>query len=429
VYKGPVVRNAALASLLILASCKDCDDQPKTTAKDAAPPPEPSASAPPIAIKDAGPPVDAAATEEIYGEAGTSSCRLAYGPAEQPFRGPATLTVEGNQLDLIANEGGRPHVFNVPIGPKKGKLETPPKPATYLGMRWPPCELAGKFVYCTEPGGSITRGLLGSTDFKKIPNAKVRNNTRLAAALLDPEHSVVTWLETRETTEGKMLKAFASLDLSEPVRLSEDGAGATSIRFLPRKAGAMAVYIDTRTNQVPVHARPVSFKENALSLGTDVVLTVGGVPERGLDFEVAYTGQRNFALIPMPSGITDFGMATVGVDDPPKEDISIEWSLYPNGLDPAPLGTAPMNVGDKTAGAWVVRTRPRERSAGSPRILELGKIDGLGNYISFGEIAPGKSVTDISLVEDSPGSVWILYGDSTVTTLERRVCDSEAAIK
>lgn len=405
----------------MLASCKSCDEEPKAKPADAAPAatsatPE---AAPPV-VKDAAPPVDATATEEIYGDAGTSDCRLAYGPAEQPFRGPAALDVSGAELRLIANEGGRPRIYPVAIPPKKAPLAPPVKPASYVGMRWPPCELAGKYVYCSGDGGAITRSTLGQTDFKKLPNAKIRNGTRLAATMLDAEHSIVGWLESRQTTEGQMLKAFAAIDNNEPERLSEDGAGATSLRFISRKTGAIAIYLDTRTNQVPVHARPMHLKNNALAFGTDVVLAVGGVPERGIDFEVGVVGERGFAFLPMPKDTLEFGMATIPVEDPPKEDVGIAWSLYPNGIDPAPMTTAPMKDGK---GLWIVRTRPRERAVGSPRILELGKIDAMGVYTSLGEIAPAKNVTDITAIEDTAGSVWIVYGDSTVTYLERRVCD------
>lgn len=415
------MRNAALGLCLILASCKSCEEDEKPKPKDAAPA-ESSAmpeAAPPPAVPDAGAPADAAMTEELYGEAGTSDCRLAYGPAEQPFRGPAALDVNGNELRVIANEGGRPHIFPVTIPPKKAPLTPPARPSSFVGMRWPPCEIAGKFIYCSGQGGAITRSTLGQNDFKTVPTAKIRNGSRIAATLLDAEHSVVGWLESRQTTEGAMLKAFVAVDTNDPERLSEDGAGATSIHFFRRKSGPVAVYLDTRTNQVPVHARPMALKNNALALGTDVVLAVGGVPERGIDFEVGLVGERGFAFIPMPKDTLEFGMATIPIEDPPKEDVGIAWSLYPNGIDPAPMATAGMKDGK---GAWIVRTRPRERSVGSPRILELGKVDVMGVYSSLGEIAPAKNVTDIAMIEDTAGSVWIVYGDSTVTYLERRVC-------
>ena len=171
---------------------------------------------------------------------------------------------------------------------------------------------------------------------------------------------------------------------------------------------------------VPVHARPVRLKDNALALATDVVLTVGGVPERGVDVTVSAVGDRAFAFIPMPKDSADFGMDMIPIQEPLKEDAQTYWSLYPNGLDPAPMAVVPSRDG-KTA--WVVRTRPREKSVGSPRILELGKVDAKADFASLGELAPAKNVTDIEILEDSSGSLWILYGDSSVTWLERRVCD------
>lgn len=419
------MRYAFLGLCLILASCKACDEEAKTEHKPDAAPIEtalPEAAAP--APRDAGPPVDAHVYDEIYGEAGTSSCRLAYGPAEQPFRGPAALDVNGAELRLIANEGGRPHVYPVPIPPKKTTVPKPPKPTSFIGMRWPPCELAGKYVYCEGNGGTISRTTIGPNNVptapQQIPHASIRTGTHLAAAMLDAEHSVVAYLDTRQTSEGNVLKAFAALDLNEPERISEDGAGATTLRFFARKSGPVAVYLDTRTNQVPMHARPLSFKNNKLALGTDVVLAVGGVPERGIDVQVTAIGERGFAFVPMPKDTLEFGMAVIPVEEPPKEDVGIEWSLYPNGLDPAPMAVTPAKDGKA---AWIVRTRPREKAVGSPHILELGKIDGMGVYTTLGEIAVARNVSDITLLEDTPGSLWIVYGDNTVTYLERRVCE------
>lgn len=412
----------------MLASCKDCDDKPKTITDAAASRASADVEAPkPKPVEDAAPPSDAsAAVDEPFGDAGTSACRLVWGPAEQPFRGPATLDVVGRDLRMIANEGGRPRVFSVAvpaIPPKGAPPVVPPRPATFFGMRWPPCELAGKFVYCPAPSGEITRATLGPngpTEIKTVTGAKARGNTRIAAAALGSEHSAVGWLEKHKTTEGEMLQAFVAADDKVGQRLSEEGAGATTMRFYPRKEGATVVYLDTRTAMVPMHARPMALKDDKLVLAPDVVLAVGGVPERGVDLEVATVGAHAFAFVPMPRDTLQFGMAMLQVDDPPQENVPLKWSLYPNGLDPAPMGATPARDG-KTA--WIVRTRPREAAVGSPRILELGKVDAAGDFASLGELAPARSVTDVLVTEDSLGAVWILYGDATITWLERRVCD------
>ncbi len=426
------MRRLFVATLVMLASCKACEDSPKG-AQDAA---AETGALPVEASGDAGEPSDAAATspvdggesdaaavvDEPFGDAGTSSCRLVYGPAEQPFRGPAALAVVGSELRLVVNDMGKPRIYPVripPIPPKNASAVVPPRPSSFVGMRWPPCELAGRYAYCQAPGGPVIRSVLGSNEAGKTI-AKSRSGTRIAAAPLGSEHSVVGFLDVRRTTEGDMLQAFVALDEQEPVRLSEEGAGATTLRFLVRGESAVAVYLDTRTAMVPVHARAMSLASKGdLVLGEDAVVFVGGAPERGIDFALASAGARGFALVPMPRETLDFGMAALPIEDPPKDDVAAVWSPYPNGLDPSPVAAAAARDG-KTA--WVLRVRPRERAVGSPRILELGKVDSTGAFTSFGEIAPAKGATDVALIEDGAGAVWLLYGDTTVTWLERRVC-------
>lgn len=429
--EGSAVRTRPLAAiLLMLASCKGCDEPPKERADAGASGASPGAEAqaPDAApAPDAAKLTDAAVVDEPYGDAGTSSCRLVYGPAEQPFRGPAALEVVGHELRLVANDAGKPRVYPVPIAALPAKDAppfVPPRPSTFTGMRWPPCELAGRFTYCQAPGGAIVRSASRSGGPSAAAPAaatvaKSRSGTRIAAAALGPDHSVVAFLDVRHTTEGEMLQAFVALDAREPVRLSEDGAGATTLRFLPRGEAAVAVYLDTRTAMVPIHARPVALRDGELALGEDAVLFVGGAPERGIDVAVAVAGGKGLAFVPMPRETLDFGVATLIVDDPPKDDVAAVWSDYPNGLDPAPIAAAPSRDGKS---AWVARVRPREKAPGSPRILELGRADAAGAFSSYGEIASGQAVTDVALVEDGAGAVWILYGDATVTWLERRSC-------
>jgi hypothetical protein len=347
-----------------------------------------------------------------------------FGPAEQPFRGPAAITIAGDELELIANDNGRPQTYRYPTSlpaSKDAPPVVPPKPASFASMRWPGCALAAGFAYCPAQGGAIVRSRLGehggSSEAKEI--ARPRASGRISAAPLGAGHAVVAFLDQRMTTEGKMLQAFAAFDDKEPVRLSEDGAGATVVHFLARGQGAVAMYLDARTAMVPLHARPVSLRGSEMALGPDVVAFVGGSPERGIDFAVASAGAKGFALVPMSRETIDFGMAAVPIEDPPKEDVSPVWSRYPNGLDPAPIAATAAKDGK---GAFVARVRPREKEASSPRILELGRVDGAGAFTSFGEIASGKGVTDLGIVEDQAGALWIVYGDNTVTWLERRLC-------
>lgn len=430
-----VLTLAAIASVLV--SCKGCDprgkpggagavvDAPMVDAAataptvDAAAAPTVDAGAAPTA--DAGP-LDASVARALPGDAGLSSCRLVYGPAEQAFRGPAALSASERELRLVVNDGGTPRLHAIPIAPpppRGAPPVVPPRPSHFSDVRWPPCALAGRFAYCQAPGGAITRAALGEHAAAPKTIATSRSGTRIAAASLGPDHSIVGFVDLRRTAEGPVLQAFVALDDGEPVRLSEDGAGATALRFLPRGGAAAAVYLDARRAMVPVHARPVSLRGAELALGADAVVFVGGAPERGIDLAVASVGTGAFALVPMPRDALAFGMAALAIDDPPREDVPAVWSPYPNGLDPAPIVAAPAQGG---RGAWVARVRPREQAPGAPRVLELGRLDADGAFVSLGEIAPGAKVSDVDLVEDPSGGVWILYGDATITWLERRVC-------
>jgi hypothetical protein len=439
------VREGALAAIALTAacavfSCSKCSaDDPARAGKDAAAndaSPAAAASASgssssaAIAEGDAAPTSSSdAATASSFdasaSDAGPSACRLAYGPAEQTFRGPAAMVTTATELKLVANDGGRPKIFSVPLGPPPpASAPVPsPKPSSFVAMRWPPCEIAGRWAYCQAAGGVVYRTTLGGTDSKQI--AKSQPSTRITAAALGPDHAVVGTLDARRTTEGVMMQAFITLDDGETVRLSEEGAGATVLRLLPRGDSAVALYMDVRMAMVPVHARPLSLRGKDLALADDAVVFVGGPPERGIELTPASVGSAVFALVPMARETSDFGMAALPIPEHPKDDVQPSWSLYPNGLDPAPIAatvTATAGADAGASSAWVARVRPSDREVGAPRIVELGRLDAKGAFASLGAISTGKHVTDMAIAADAYGSVWILYGDTNATWLERRVC-------
>lgn len=379
----------------------------------------PDASAQDASV-DASVPRDAGATAAVDAGPG-STCRIAYGPAELPFWGPAALSVTGAELRVVTNDSGKPRIHAVPIAappPAVAVITPPPRPTSFEAMRSPACELAGKWAFCQGPGGLVQRTTLGGADTKAV--AKGRPGTRFSAAALGDTHSVVATLDSRRTTEGETMQAFVTLDDREPMRLSEDGAGATTVHLVPRGIGVLAVYIDARAAMLPLHARVMSLQGESLALANDAVVFIGGPPERGIDFAVATSGRSVFALLPMPKETATFGMAAVPIDDPPKTDVQAIWSMYPNGLDPAPLAST-TRAGDGGT-IWVARVRPKEAPPASPRVLELGRLSTAGVFTPVGTIAEGRSVTHVALTTDSHGTVWVVYGDRAGSYLERLVC-------
>lgn len=332
--------------------------------------------------------------------------------------------MSGQELHLVTNDLGRPKETRITIEPVPAAASAAPpdlpRPAQTYGATWPPCAVAGTYAFCTGKQGSITRTDLTAQPPSPHEIAKGRSSTRISAALLD-KHTVAAYLDEKQTTEGRTLQAWLVLDDGEPVRLSDDGSGATYVEVVSHGPGTVvAMYLDARAAMVPIHERTLTLKNGKLEIGKDVVVAVGGAPERGISGDIASSSKHTFFLIPMPEDSLTFGMATIRLSDPPKDDEKIAFSLYPNGLDPAPLvattGASPIRV---------ARVRPLDKAPTAPRGLELGTLSEDGTFTGLGIVSAvpsGKNITDLDIAVDGQGAVWLLYGDTRDTWLERRVC-------
>jgi hypothetical protein len=200
--------------------------------------------------------------------------------------------------------------------------------------------------------------------------------------------------------------------------LSEEGSGATFVDIAPRGAEVLAMIVDARSALTPVHARVLNLDKGQLRLGADVVLFVGGPPERRTAGALGTSGPEApaFALLPLAYD-EGFGVAAIRIDKNPAVDAAVTWSKFPNGLDPAPIaathGTTPIRV---------ARVRPAEASPTSPRVLELGRLEADGKYTPQAAIAQAKSILDVVVAVDTYGALWVYYTTPDGSFLERRAC-------
>ncbi len=405
----------ALGLLAALAvACKDPPPKPRVHIdagrgepelwgpRDAAPPP----------IVDAAPPADAGkptGSRALDGGEGASACRLLYGPEEQPFRGPAALRPARRVPGRVLNEAESPRL-ELPIARSRRCAMRPAAPVAVCGHT--ACALGGKYVYCLGSAGAIVRTPLAGGEGKEV--AKRRPSTRIAAAPLAGEHSVVGYLAARKTSEGSTLEAWAAVDAEPPAKLSEDGSGATWLDLAPRAESVVALYLDARAAMTPVHSRHIAWAGGKAEVRKDAVVYVGGPPDRGITGTLAVLSPNDvFGLVPIAEDVYKFSMLSVRIEDPPKEDMGAVPSPYPNGLDPAPIATS---------GPFLVRVRPENAQPTSPRVLELGRLDTKGGFTSLGVISTGRPYADLAMATDSLGALWILYGDATSSFLERRLC-------
>lgn len=428
-----VLRNHAFVAASLVALLPSCRD--KTPARvDAAAPspsvsvvtfpsaPKASASAPPIVVLstfDAGAP---------------SSCRLVQGPVQQALTGPAALAVSSRGLEVVHHRSGISVVNVVPITappPANAKVQPTRQPLPVgAGEKAskPPCAVAGRFAYCSDTKGVIHKSMREMASDEILTQALP--GARLTAASFDDHHIVVGTIQAARMPEGERFEVWAKLDAEPPVRISEEGAGASEVLFVTRKPGEIAAWmIDARVAMTPIHYRVLRLVDKKLVVGPDVVVHVAGGSSRILPGALATTDQGALFGLVAGGAETGFGLHVMPITADIKEGAPFEFSAYPNGLDGAPLAAT---TGGKSA--VVARVRPSlgpgqvagfAADGGAPIpawVLELGRLGAKGEFESLGLVPSSGSVTGVSVALDSFGALWLYYTDGSGSWLERRVC-------
>jgi hypothetical protein len=359
-------------------------------------------------------------------DAGATACRVARGPIELPFKAPATLVVRGESIDVVQNEDGRPRVASFAAGPlpaspsfaaQRETVDGGARVASAVG-----CAVAGDRAFCPDRSGAVHRAKLDASEDHLV--ASSRSGSRVAAASLGA-HSALAYLASRKTSEGWVSEAWLAVDDDAPLRLSEDGSGATWVALAEhRPAGnaggeVLAVYIDARTALTAMHARAITH-DGRLKLGEDTVVFVGGPGDRRTGAAVAIgPGGSGWSLLPIARDVGTFGLAVVRIEAPPRVDEPVVWSVYPNGLDPAPIAAA-----EDARATWVARVLPESAVPGARRVLELGRIDAQGTFAPRDRVPTTGSPTDVVLAIDARGALWIAWLDSAGAWIERLSCPS-----
>ena len=363
------------------------------------------------------------------GDAGTGGCRVLRGPIELPVRAAAALALHGDSLEVALNDDGRPRILTFAAGAVPAAAPNAPDPpregadgGTVPGYPIA-CAVAGDRVFCPDRTGAVHRAGKDGGGDRLV--ASSRTGTRVSASVLGGSHAAMAYLASRQTSEGWVSEAWLAVDDEPPVRISEDGAGATSLVLERRGASVLAVSVDARAALTALHVRPITFEGKA-HLGEDVVAFVGGPGERRTTAACVPAaaaaaggppGAPLWALLPISKDIGSFGLAIVRIDEPARVDEPVVWSLYPNGLDPAPVAGAV--EGGRT---WVARAVPKGPEVGSPRRLELGTVAADGAFASHDTIGTTGKPTDVSLVFDAHGAAWLAWLDGAGSWLERLLC-------
>ena len=367
-----------------------------------------SAASSDAAIEDASADGAKVVRAEDDGGASPNACKVVALAPVTAFNGPAALRLvvrgESEIAELVFNESGQPRV----VAPLLTALDggAPASDALPPKSTLPACAIAGDAVYCADAYGAIRRG-------ERIV-ARARSGTDLAAATIGT-HVLMGYIAERVTSEGLFREAFVTMDDGAPVRLSENGSGATFVDLATRGDGAVALIIDARVAMTPAHARLLSIKNGKLEIGDDAVIFVGGSAERHNAGTIGVSKNGDpFALVPVADDAATFGMAAIRIDDPPKIDSPVVWSHYPNGLDPAPVAA----TRGKNA-ITVARVRPKAADPKSPRVLEIGTLEPTGTFRSRCIADEAAFVKDVDVAEGRDGQLWVFHRDPRGARLAR----------
>jgi hypothetical protein len=387
------------------------------------PSPAPPAAAPTVAASAPSAAVDASAAPVAPrpSDASAGSCHAVRGPIELPIRTPARFIIRGERVDVVQDDDGRPHVISFTAGPFPASAPVSPPPSrepaegvVARGLRLQ-CATAGDLAFCPDRSGAIHRSSLTGEGDRIVASGRI--GTRIAASTLGGAHVALAYLASRKTSEGWVSEAWIEVDDEPPVRLSEDGSGATAMDLAPRGASLLALTIDARAALTAMHVRPVVY-EGGVRLGDDVVVFVGGPGDRQTAGTLALLAAGpGWALLPIARDVSDFGLAVVRLDDPPHVDEPTVWSIYPNGLDPAPIAVAP-----RSAGTLVARVRPQAAEAGAAHVLELGDLAADGAFSPRDIVPTADSPGELNLALGPHGDIWLAWVDSSGSWVERLAC-------
>ncbi len=353
-------------------------------------------------------------TTILAADAGAGACKLVRPALMQTFGGPAVirfLHLGGAEIaELVFNDGGHPQFSDAPPIDAGAPRDVPMPPKTTL----PACAIARDVVYCPDASGAIHR-THGSGEGDTIV-AQSRPGTSIAAASVGNENIVFAYLREGTTSEGPVREAMVALNDGPPVRLSEEGSGATSIQMTERGYSIVAVTFDARVAMTPTHTRTLRVENGKLELGRDAVVFVGGPAERHTTGTLAFDKDgETFVLVAVANSAEAFGMAAIRLSHPPTEDEPVFWSLYPNGLDPAALaashGFSPIRV---------ARVRPSAPEVDASRVLEVGDLSSSGEFSPRCILAEAAYIKDVELAIDRQGAMWLFWRDTHGSHFERR---------
>ncbi|HRI65210.1 MAG TPA: hypothetical protein PK156_13265, partial [Polyangium sp.] len=410
------------AALLLLANtgCRRAPPQ-----KEKAPPPAPpAASAEALKIPssdddDGSPKANGPATAATtVTTAPATSAGSRRNNARGPQRSTARFMLDGPELPIAT--GGAATVYSKgilwrlsgnsasvsllgPNGPAPGPSEEE------RTKKWP----RGKVAVAEDASGSMHAYWIEGRELIRhtiTPDGKLENQEAVLhdavpgsfpTALRSAGRDVVAYIANGSTRNAER-HARLWVEGGGVLDLSPEGSGASSISLVPVGEGqVIAMWLDARQAMTPVHARRFEVREKTTAIAEDEVMFVGGPPEGYPELIGVRAGNSAAGMVPLS---TEKGFALHNIMVNWQGKAKVAALEYPNGMDIAPV------AGASACGQSVVMyTRPENKEAGAPQVLELATI-GKNGAIEVEEVAayPGQ-VLELSAAAIDDNTIWTVY--------------------
>jgi hypothetical protein len=313
------------------------------------------------------------------------------GPAGPASASPFGVVMITKQDDVVLAAPGK----------EKGSFKSITLVASTFSEIQPAPSIAGDFAYFITHGKLVRRRIKPIGPVEALTDG-ARDNTRVSALpATDSRPAAVTYIARAQTSTGSPT-AMLWVEGHDSVRLSPDGTGASSVSMTESGDGAAIAILDGRTGMTPVHARRVTFPEKKPSLGENTVVWVAGPAQPTTELALLSTANDAWIFSALDRETTRFGLAEVHIGTTPKMGSPVEWRMYPNGIDPAPVATVHGCGKD-----LVVYTRPTEAKPGSPHELHLAAV-GASGLEAPDVLTKAPAITSVS-VSASEDSLWVVY--------------------
>lgn len=305
-------------------------------------------------------------------------------------------------------------------GKAKGSFKSITLVASSFSDKAPPPSIAGEHAYFVSNGKLARRRAPSLGPLEVLADA--RESTRVAALpATSARPAVAAFIQNPDKPTGSAT-AMLWVEGGDVLRLSPDGTGASSVSMTESGSEVLVAVLDGRTGMTPVHVRKITFLDKRPKLEENVVAWVAGPAQPTTELTLLATEKDAWIFSPLERETTRFGLAQVHIGTAPKIASPVEWRMYPNGIDPAPVAAVHACGRD-----LLVYTRPSTETPGSEQELHLA-ASGESGLESSDLLAKAPAIRGVTASGDA-SSLLVVYGASSRTWALSSPCPASAKSK